>query len=667
MINLIDDKLISQIAAGEVVERPASVLKELVENSIDANAQNIEITLEDGGCRLIKISDDGDGIPKDELVLALTRHATSKIVTLQDLETINTFGFRGEALASIASVSRLTLTSLHKESQTAWQINGENNEITPSPQNRIGTTISVKDIFYNIPARRKFLKSTQTEFGHCLQAVKNLALYYPQISFKLIHNQKIIFDFKSSNHNTTNERILEILGNDFFENSSEVNANFEDLNLVGRIIKPTMASALAVSSQSYFFVNGRFVKDKILNHAVKEAYHDVLHLSKQPSVCLFLTLSPQDVDVNVHPAKTEIRFRNSQTVFRFIFKSLVSVLSQPLNNVNLISKNFSNANSFQNSSQNSSQNSLKNSFENSFQNSPKNNELDKSKFLNSYFNNSNQNNYQNSYKNSNNENENNNLQNFYASINANANANTNTNTSDFKKNNQNLVENNTNSNYEINPQNNNNFDYSNIKENLPLGTAIMQLFGVYILAQNDKGLVIVDMHAAHERIVYEKLKNGVANNNLKLQKLLIPMIFSLSEIEFCLLKQCHLALKNLGLEFAFFDDSNSQKQVKLTSIPALVSNEKAIELVHKILEEIAEFGVEATDLPLKIAQQQNQILATMACHGAVRANRELSIPEMNALLRDMEITERANQCNHGRPTWKQLTMKDLDDLFMRGK
>ena len=259
------------------------------------------------------------------------------------------------------------------------------------------------------------------------------------------------------------------------------------------------------------------------------------------------------------------------------------------------------------------------------------------------------------------------MQNFYASINVNANANANTNTSNFKKNNQNLVENNTNSNYEINPQNNNNFDYSNIKENLPLGTAIMQLFGVYILAQNDKGLVIVDMHAAHERIVYEKLKNGVANNNLKLQKLLIPMIFSLSEIEFCLLKQCHLALKNLGLEFAFFDDSNSQKQVKLISIPALVSNEKAIELVHKILEEIAEFGVEATDLPLKIAQQQNQILATMACHGAVRANRELSIPEMNALLRDMEITERANQCNHGRPTWKQLTMKDLDDLFMRGK
>ncbi len=640
MIKLIDDNLISQIAAGEVVERPASVLKELVENSIDANAKNIEITLEEGGCRLIKIADDGDGIVKDELVLALTRHATSKITTLQDLENVNTFGFRGEALASIASVSRLTLISLQKETENAWQINGETKEILPYSQNRHGTTIIVKDIFYNIPARRKFLKSPQTELGHCLQAVKNLALYYPQISFKFIHNQKSIFYVKSSNSSTTNERILAVLGEKFFENSIEIDAQNDDLSLYGRIIKPTMASALQTSSQSYFFVNGRFVKDKILTHAVKEAYHDVLHLSKQPAVCLFLKLPYQDVDVNVHPAKTEIRFRNSQSVFRFIFKTLLSALSTPINNYsNQISQNFSSNFNNKNSNENSNENSLKNSnlniYPNSYEKSHKNfayaDYVSQKKFSESRGNNSNNNALNSAF--------------------------------DYYKLTQSYNEGYNNSNTNTNSSNNLNNDF-------PLGFAIKQLFGVYILAQNENGLVIVDMHAAHERIVYEKLKNSIANNNLQLQKLLIPMIFSVSEIEFSLLKQCHLSLKNLGLEFEFLPNSNqenSQQQIKLNTLPALISNEKAVELVHNLLSEIAEYGVEATDLANKISQQQNKLLATMACHCAVRANQELSIEEMNALLRNMEKTERANQCNHGRPTWKQLTMQDLDNLFMRGK
>ncbi len=593
VIAALPDTLISQIAAGEVVERPASVVKEVLENAIDAGAQAITIRLEEGGCQRISIQDDGSGITHTELHLAIQRHATSKITSLSDLESVASLGFRGEALASIASVSRFSITTRTSEDDHAWQIqvNGGQTMGAVSPSSGpVGTTVDVQDLYFNTPARRKFLKSATTELGHCLELIRRIALSRPDIGFAIWHNGKVIERWASCN---IEQRVDAILGQEFQNSKIALEHVSGPLIVRGFVSKPTSSRARA--DQQYSFVNGRFVRDKVIQHAIRSAYQDVLHGDRQPMVVLSLEIDPQLVDVNVHPAKTEVRFREGGAVHQFIYKAIQHALGTAAGHSLETSTQYAPSHSFA---------QVPNASPTSYQwadrvNSSINQNLPLSQSSKSE------------------------IDNFFIQL------------------------------------NNQPADQSNQAENndLPLGHAIAQIHGIYILAQNKFGLVLVDMHAAHERVLYEKLKEDLASG-IKVQQLLVPVVMHASELEVGKAQEHRATLNQLGFDVATL----SPTQLAIRTIPTLLQKADPIGLVRNLLNDLDSTGSQAV-----VDAAQHERLATQACHAAVRAHRLLTLTEMDALLRQMEQTERADQCNHGRPTWIQLSIQDLDKLFLRGR
>jgi DNA mismatch repair protein MutL len=593
VIAALPDTLISQIAAGEVVERPASVVKEVLENAIDAGAQAITIRLEEGGCQRISIQDDGSGITHTELHLAIQRHATSKITSLSDLESVASLGFRGEALASIASVSRFSITTRTSEDDHAWQIqvNGGQTMGAVSPSSGpVGTTVDVQDLYFNTPARRKFLKSVTTELGHCLELIRRIALSRPDIGFAIWHNGKVIERWASCN---IEQRVDAILGQEFQNSKIALEHVSGPLIVRGFVSKPTSSRARA--DQQYSFVNGRFVRDKVIQHAIRSAYQDVLHGDRQPMVVLSLEIDPQLVDVNVHPAKTEVRFREGGAVHQFIYKAIQHALGTAAGHSLETSTQYAPSHSFA---------QVPNASPTSYQwadrvNSSINQNLPLSQSSKSE------------------------IDNFFIQL------------------------------------NNRPADQSNQAENndLPLGHAIAQIHGIYILAQNKFGLVLVDMHAAHERVLYEKLKEDLASG-IKVQQLLVPVVMHASELEVGKAQEHRATLNQLGFDVATL----SPTQLAIRTIPTLLQKADPIGLVRNLLNDLDSTGSQAV-----VDAAQHERLATQACHAAVRAHRLLTLTEMDALLRQMEQTERADQCNHGRPTWIQLSIQDLDKLFLRGR
>ena len=571
-IHPLPDLLISQIAAGEVVERPASVLKELIENSLDAGATKVDVQLEEGGVKLIRVADDGGGIERDDLPLAFARHATSKIATLDELERVASYGFRGEALASIASVARVSITSRTADAAHAWKLDAESREAKPAALSG-GTVVMVADLYFNTPARRKFLKSVATEFAHCDDVLVRMAQARPDVAFTLAHNDQVRRRLASADFA---KRTRELMGDAFIAHARPVEAIAGPLRLAGFAALP--AYAKSTRAEQVFFVNGRFVRDKLLTHAARAAYADVLHGAHHPAWVLFLELDPAAVDVNVHPAKTEVRFREGQAVHQFVFHALQRVLADPLAAAK--QEDVAHAVGSPAPAYVPQQLSIR--------------EPEAAAYL------------------------------------------------DFAR--QAFAD-------AVPPALT--FDAADT----PLGYALAQLHGIYILAQNAKGLVIVDMHAAHERILYEKLKTG-ADARPATQTLLVPILFTASAGELACAEEHAGTLAQLGFEIA----QAGPQQIAVRTVPALLAGGNIPALVHGLLAELAEQPASHV-----LEQRRNEILATMACHGAVRANRSLTIPEMNALLREMEATERADQCNHGRPTWIQFWLADLDRLFMRGK
>ncbi len=589
-IAALPDTLISQIAAGEVVERPASVVKEVLENAIDAGAQAITVRLEEGGIQRISIQDDGAGIPSNELPLAILRHATSKITSLSDLESVASLGFRGEALASIASVSRFSITTRTSEDDHAWQIEVNGGQtmgaVTPA-SGPIGTTVDVQDLYFNTPARRKFLKSASTELGHCLDVIRRIALSRPDISMAVWHNGKITERWSSGN---IEQRVDAILGQEFHGSKIALEQVSGSLSVRGFISKPTASRARA--DQQYSYVNGRFVRDKVIQHAIRSAYQDVLHGDRQPMVVLSLEIDPQLVDVNVHPAKTELRFRESGAVHQFVFKAIQHALGVAAgHNSTTTQATYSFANPISNPNSNIGLNAWASSLNNS-------------------------------------------------SLPLTADG---KNTIDqfFVRQNEHFAP-------EVSAPTNSDF---------PLGHAIAQIHGIYILAQNQAGLVLVDMHAAHERVLYEKLKIDLAEG-LKIQQLLVPVVMHASELEVAKSEEHRNTLTELGFDIATL----SPTQLAIRTIPTLLQKSDPVGLVRNLLNELDSTGSKAV-----VDAAQHERLATQACHAAVRAHRLLTLTEMDALLRQMEQTERADQCNHGRPTWIQLSIQDLDKLFLRGR
>ena len=592
------NQLISQIAAGEVIERPSAVVKELLENAVDANASQIEIRLEDGGTSRIVVSDDGVGIPAAELSLALTRHATSKIRSLEDLESVRTMGFRGEALASIASVSRTIFTSRTLHDEHAWEIDSAHQKVQPAAGD-IGSRVDVADLFFNTPARRKFLKSPATELGHCIEAIKRVALANPQTSFAIWHNGKALHRWIAAD---LNRRATDILGPEFEAAKLAVQSGNALIQLAGFIGAPTASRARA--DQQYIFINQRFVKDKLINHAIRSAYQDVLHGDRQPILLLCLTINPELVDVNVHPAKIEVRFRDSRAVHQFVFHTIQDRLAHGAGQ---------------------GEASLS-TLENLVPPSTQYNQLEKliAPQPQSYtpFYSKNQRlplPMSGSVKDS--------MQQLFSAPNTTLNP--------------------AQSSYSEAPQEN----------DQPLGQAIAQLAGIYILAQNQQGLVLVDMHAAHERVLYEKYKSDL-NTAVVTQQLLVPVVLNASRIEISTLNEYRSSLIQLGFDISEL----GPEQLVIRSLPALMSKSDPAQLIRQLLIDLEQLGSSTT-----INAAQHEKLASKACHAAVRAHRLLTIPEMNALLRQMEQTDRADQCNHGRPTWIQLSVTDLDKLFLRGR
>jgi len=594
-IRCLPDLLISQIAAGEVVERPASVLKELLENSLDAGGTVIQVQLEEGGVKLICVADDGCGIARDELALALTRHATSKISSLDDLERVGTLGFRGEALASVASVARLALTSRERGAGHAWKLKGENGA-TPEPAALMaGTVVEMRDLYYNTPARRKFLKAEATEFAHCADAVRRLALTRPDVAFSLAHNGRNSLQLPVADRP---RRIADVLGEEFIAHARPLHANAGEIHLTGFIIDPTYADR--GRDGQYFFVNGRFVRDKLLNHALREAYRDVLHGSRQPAVCLFLDIDPGKVDVNVHPAKTEVRFRDSRAVHQFVFHAVQRTLAQarPAAEIGEIGDRPRFV-----ESDNRGFSPTPSASPASFSYPTHQSSLGVAEPA-------------------------------AASYLAFARA------------------------AQTQPPGPTQFPQTQDSGAPPLGYALAQLHGIYILAQNARGMVLVDMHAAHERILYEMLKAACDLRSLSAQALLIPAVFSADPVEVALVDEHAVALSELGFDLA----AMGPQQLAVRGVPALLQAGDPVQLARSLLAELREHGISEL-----VTARRNELLATMACHGAVRARRSLTLPEMNALLRQMEETERAGQCNHGRPTWTELSLAALDKLFLRGQ
>ncbi|OYW40283.1 MAG: DNA mismatch repair protein MutL [Hydrogenophilales bacterium 12-61-10] len=596
-IRVLPDVLISQIAAGEVVERPAAALKEIIENSLDAGATEIQIELEQGGVKRMRISDNGCGIACDELVLALTRHATSKIASLEDLEQVASLGFRGEALASIASIARVQLTSRSaRADQTggehAWRVQVDGGQLTePVPAARgVGTTIDIQELFFNTPARRKFLKTEATEYVHCAETVRRQALSHPDTAFVLSHNGRVQLRFNAA---AAAVRVRQVLGETFEANTIAVDTAAGALRISGWVIRP--GAATASRDSQHVFVNGRYVRDKLIVHALRQAYRDVLHHQLNPAYCLFISLPPDGVDVNVHPAKTEIRFRDSRGVHQFLFHAVERLLAAPA------SVEGGAASSEPEMSVAASPLRAHAPWQTMMplQISP----LQVNEAMA-----------------------------FYAPLAA--------------------------------PQPNGAaLDMPAAQPEAahdapPLGYAIAQLHGVYVLAQNAQGLVLVDMHAAHERVVYEKLKRALDARAVPAQTLLIPVVLTVDARDVAEISPHLDGMRDIGFDVSI----TSPTSVAVRSVPWLLKNADPVELTRAVLHEVAEFGVARL-----LADRRNELLATLACHGAVRANRHLAVAEMNALLREMEATERAGQCNHGRPTWFQVSLKELDAMFMRGR
>jgi DNA mismatch repair protein MutL len=575
-IRILSELLISQIAAGEVVDRPASVLKELLENSLDAGAGEIVVALEQGGIRRVQVDDDGAGIARDELPLALARHATSKIATLQDLEAIASMGFRGEALASIASVARLEIVSRTRDAPHAYALRAEGalyGEVEPSAR-APGTTVAASDLYFNTPARRKFLRTEATEFGHCEEAFRRVALAHPEVAFVLKHNGRAAAHVRRQ---PLGDRAAALLGKDLLAASLTVEAQAGTLRLYGLAGTPQAARSRA--DTQYFFVNGRYVRDRLLAHAAREAYRDVLHGERQPAYALYLDIDPHGVDVNVHPAKTEVRFRDARSVHQFVLQALARVLSAsaaeaPVSYAALAPAASAGARAGEQTG------------------------LAIEQPAQAY-------------------------QAFMAAATA-------------------LPA--------VAP--------ATPREIPPLGFALAQLHGVYVLAENAAGLVLVDMHAAHERVVMERLRADLDSGDAQVQPLLVPAVVHADALDVATAEENRDALQRLGFEMT----AAGPQELAVRAVPAALAGGDLPALARCVLAELREFGAAQA-----LAARRDELLAGMACHAAVRAHRSLSVPEMNALLREMEQTERSGSCNHGRPTWYQLSLADLDRLFLRGR
>jgi DNA mismatch repair protein MutL len=605
-IQLLPDVLISQIAAGEVVERPASALKEFLENSLDAQSTDITVSLQQGGIKSLRVADDGIGIPKEELALALARHATSKIASLEDLESVASLGFRGEALASVASVSRLSLTSRARGERHAWRIDadgGQHSALQPAALES-GSIVEMQDLYFNTPARRKFLKTEATEFGHCEEAFKRVALSRPDVGFQLTHNGSAKWRLPSSE---ASRRIGAVLGAEFAAAALPLDEQGGALRLWGMAAKPTF-SRMGRDAQ-YVYVNGRFVRDKLIAHAIRQAYQDVLHHERHPAFVLFLEIDPALVDANVHPTKTEVRFRDGQAVHRFIFHTLHKALATTAGTTTTAAPLIT--------AETASGPSMP-----SFQAQP---------YLT----------YQPQIPLRAGEG-----QNFYETLFGRSPPLPTGSPEDAAITDIAVAQ----ATAQAIPQES--------PQDFPLGFAIAQLHGVYVLAQNKQGLIVVDMHAAHERIMYEKLKTALDAEDIATQPLLLPLSFHADRLEVATAEEQGEVLADLGFEIAIL----SPTTLAVRSIPAILADSDAVALARDVLRDVREYGGSRV-----LTERRNELLATMACHSAVRANRLLTITEMNALLRDMEATERSEQCNHGRPTWFHLTMADLDKMFMRGQ
>jgi DNA mismatch repair protein MutL len=577
-IRELPDELISQIAAGEVVERPASVVRELVDNALDAGAKQVTVRLLAGGVRLVSVEDDGAGIAREELPMALRRHATSKIASLADLESVGTMGFRGEALAAIASVAEMALLSRTADQASAFMLDARSGELRPAARST-GTTVEVRELFFATPARRKFLKSDSTELAHCIEAVRRHALARPDVGFAIWHEGKLVEQWRAGSRDA---RIADVLGADLIDQSVELMYSAGPVRVTGRAGIPDMARSRA--DQQFAYVNGRYVRDKVLTHAARAAYEDVLHGQRQPVYVVYVDIDPARVDVNVHPTKIEVRFRDGREVHQAVLHAVENALAAPRAGSAVAAAPvlpLSPAPVWQQPVMD-----LGHRVSEPWPVAPSK----------------------------------------AAVVDASAPA--------------------------VPGQ------ARDGDEVWPLGRAIAQLQGIYILAENAHGLVIVDMHAAHERIVYERLKRQMDTDRIASQPLLIPATFAATPEEIATAETAAPALAHLGLEITPF----SARTLAVRAVPTTLAQGDAVELARSVLAELAQH-----DASTVIQRAQNELLGTMACHGAVRANRKLTIDEMNALLRQMEETERSDQCNHGRPTWRQLSVRELDALFLRGR
>ncbi|MFZ3036486.1 MAG: DNA mismatch repair endonuclease MutL [Rugosibacter sp.] len=630
-IRPLPDLLISQIAAGEVVERPASVLKELLENSLDAGATRIDVVLEAGGVRLMRVADNGCGMSADDLPLALSRHATSKIASLEDLERVGSYGFRGEALASITAVARVTVTSRQADSAHAWCLQrsgGEGDAVEPAALTA-GTVIEVADLYFNTPARRKFLKTEGTEFAHCDEVFRRMALARPDVAFSLTHQGREKCRLATTDFS---RRAKEIIGEGFFPQARAVEVAAGPLRLSGLVAMP--AYSRAGRDEQYFFVNGRFVRDKLLMHAARQAYEDILHGARHPAYALFLTLDPAGVDVNVHPAKTEVRFRDARGIHQFVFHAIQRTLAAPVSaageegsgwtgNGALI--NNAPGNSATTSSPRASFAPYAGSV--SYQAPLRMGEAAAQSYMDFA---------RAAFA----------PQTGLSALNSSFGAVPPAHPAGLGP------------SLESTPGASALFPPECAGNSPPLGYAIAQLRGIYVLAENAQGLVLVDMHAAHERILYEQLKNAIEAGSPATQALLVPVVLSATSREIATATEQADTLQLLGFSVA----SLGPRELAVRAVPAMLARGDIVALVRALLQDLADQPASRV-----VEAQRNALLSTMACHGAVRANRSLALPEMNALLRQMEATERADQCNHGRPTWVQLPMAALDKLFMRGQ
>ncbi len=593
-IRLLPDTLISQIAAGEVVERPASVLKELLENSLDAGATEISVSLMQGGIKQLKVSDNGGGMDAEDLPLAFARHATSKIASLDDLEQVRSLGFRGEALASIASVARVALTTRTGGAAHAWSLGAEGGEpgaVQPAAHPG-GTSVEVNDLYFNTPARRKFLRTEATEFGHCEDVYQRIALSRPDVAFSLRHNGRVISHLQAGD---AARRIAAVAGEEFAGAARALDERSSGLRLSGFAGSP--AFSRSSRDAQFAFVNGRFVRDKLLAHALRQAYQDMLHGDRHAAYVLFLELDPLGVDVNVHPAKTEVRFRDARAIHQFVFHAVSKALSGSAAQTGAAAVQPVPAAGGMDLRRMPYQSSLgvaqpAAAYQAMFSAPPAAFTMPAGGAARTAF----------------------------ESIRAAA--------------------------------------PTAAETDAPLGYAMAQLHGIYILAQNRQGLVLVDMHAAHERILYEKLKGALDAQGMSTQKLLIPVSFNADRLDVATVEEHAGVLRQLGFDIAPL----SPTALAVRAVPSMLASADVAELARALLRELREFGGSRV-----LTEHQHELLSTMACHGAVRAHRPLTVTEMNALLREMEVTERSGQCNHGRPTWYQMSLADLDKLFMRGR